>query len=242
MHKIFYSLVLFVCCISCKSNSAQNVKTLEVAVYKKQIESKKDIQIVDVRTKEEYDSGHLANAINIDYDASDFKNKILALNKSTPTYVYCLAGSRSASAIDIMAKNGFTEIYNMKGGINKWRAKKFPLQMSGTASTAKGEMTNMTMDDFNLLCKGPTPVLFDFSSEHCIPCKQLAPILKEVEEEYAGKIIIIPIDIEKNRTLTNDINITSVPYLIYYVNGKLTMNIEGLTDKKNLVKALGLKK
>jgi rhodanese-related sulfurtransferase len=76
--------------------------------------------IIDVRTPEEYASGHLINAINIDYNSPDFGKIIDKLDKTAYYIVYCRTGARSASASQIMLHQGFIHIINMTGGITEW--------------------------------------------------------------------------------------------------------------------------
>ncbi len=239
MNKIFSVLILFICCISCESNSAQSTGDLEVKTYREQITSKKDIQIVDVRTAGEYESGHLSGALNIDYNGNDFEQKILTLDKSKPTYIYCLSGGRSASAMAFMVKNGFRNVYNMKGGIMQWKAASLPLENKNSV-TANTGWAGMTKNEYDQLTQSKIPVLFDFKAKWCGPCKQLTPVLEEIEKEYTGKIKIVQIDIDENKSLADELKIRSIPFMIFYKDGKLTMNIEGLTDKKNLIRSLGL--
>lgn len=76
--------------------------------------------VLDVRTRAEYAAGHLAGARNIDVEAADFPAKIAALPKDSPYAVYCRSGNRSATALAIMQKAGFTSVYHLGGGINAW--------------------------------------------------------------------------------------------------------------------------
>jgi rhodanese-related sulfurtransferase len=78
------------------------------------------IHIIDVRTPEEYISGHLINAINIDYYSPDFVKNIDKLDKTAYYIVYCRTGARSASASQIMLQQGFIHVINMTGGITEW--------------------------------------------------------------------------------------------------------------------------
>ena len=78
--------------------------------------------IIDVRTPAEYAGGHLAEAVNIDFNAPDFKDKINLLDKSKTYFVYCRTANRSSSAVKVMAEIGFKDIYNMTGGITEWQA------------------------------------------------------------------------------------------------------------------------
>lgn len=72
--------------------------------------------LVDVRTEEEFDQGHLCGALNIDFKADDFKSTIQKLPKSTPVYLYCRTGRRSESAATLLEELGFENITNLEGG------------------------------------------------------------------------------------------------------------------------------
>ena len=86
-----------------------------------------DFIVIDVRTPEEYASGYIDAAINIDYYAADFREQLAALDKDKTYLIYCRTGRRSADARDIMAELGFREIYNMSGGIVSWEAEGLPV-------------------------------------------------------------------------------------------------------------------
>ncbi len=76
--------------------------------------------VLDVRTPEEFKTGHLANAVNINYNAPDFAAEVNKLDKSKTYLVYCQRGARSAGASGVMAGNGFNTIYSLRGGLNAW--------------------------------------------------------------------------------------------------------------------------
>jgi rhodanese-related sulfurtransferase len=78
---------------------------------------KSDIILLDVRTKKEYNDGHLENAILMNMRSPDFSKNIKDLNKDNTYYVYCHSGARSTSAVRLMRKEGFSKAYNIKGGI-----------------------------------------------------------------------------------------------------------------------------
>jgi len=77
--------------------------------------------IIDVRTADEYNAEHLDGAINIDFYASDFADRLDKLDKSKVYLLYCRSANRSHQALEIMEDLGFTEAYNMTGGINAWK-------------------------------------------------------------------------------------------------------------------------
>ncbi len=78
------------------------------------------VVILDVRTPEEFATGHLPGAINIDVEAADFTNQIAALDKTATYAVYCRSGNRSAVAMNEMAGEGFTDLADLAGGITAW--------------------------------------------------------------------------------------------------------------------------
>ena len=80
--------------------------------------------LLDVRTSQEFDKGHVEGARNIDYFSKSFKSELDKLDKSIPVYVYCRSGGRSAKAMQIMKEMGFVTIYNLQGGFLAWSQKK----------------------------------------------------------------------------------------------------------------------
>jgi rhodanese-related sulfurtransferase len=96
--------------------------------FQAKLSSMSEKTILDVRTHKEYSSGHLKDAVCMDYYNDDFKQKVDQLDRSKPVFVYCAAGSRSESAGKILAQMGFKEIYNLKGGINAWIKDNQPIE------------------------------------------------------------------------------------------------------------------
>lgn len=69
--------------------------------------------VLDVRTAEEYSTGHIKNSSNIDFLKSDFKEQVLKLDKTKSYKLYCRSGNRSAKALSLMKSLGFTDIENL---------------------------------------------------------------------------------------------------------------------------------
>lgn len=107
---------------------AQDVKRLDPQNFDLKLKQSKDPILVDVRTAGEYEQGHLANALLIDIYSNDFKSRLSKLDKSKPVFVYCKAGSRSGSAVDVLLEMGFKEIYDLSGGIIAWRQANKPIE------------------------------------------------------------------------------------------------------------------
>lgn len=85
------------------------------------ISKKNKIQLLDVRTAQEYKSGHISNATNIDvYKFEESETALNKLKKDEPIYVYCRSGQRSSYAAKYLQKMGFRKVYNLKGGYLDW--------------------------------------------------------------------------------------------------------------------------
>ena len=106
--------------------SQQSFKDADVSEFAELIKGE-GVQLIDVRTAEEYAEGHLEGATNIDFKKDDFMKLALAkLDKDLPVAVYCRSGRRSASAAKQLTEAGFT-VTNMLGGIIAWEKSKMPI-------------------------------------------------------------------------------------------------------------------
>ncbi len=93
----------------------------EVAIH---IEQSPKPVIVDVRSSLEYSSGHIAGAEH--YALGNEANVIREVDKSSPVILICKTGHRSQAAAHTLLKNGFTDLYHLEGGMNRWRKEGFP--------------------------------------------------------------------------------------------------------------------
>lgn len=102
------------------STTNENTKLLSPEEFKEHI-SKKKIQLIDVRTSREFKSSRINGAKNIDFYSGSFASEFNKLNKNKPVYIYCRTGSRSRHASNKLYELGFKEIYDLQGGIVRWK-------------------------------------------------------------------------------------------------------------------------
>lgn len=134
----FAIVCMIVCSISCKGQNTSaevdttptlekatvvSYKNVDVTEFNKAIENGKEIILLDVRTPEEIADGKVPEAIEYNYYDEDFADKINAMDKDKSYYIYCRSGGRSAKTAQMMIKNGFSEVYNLKGGYTAWSKK-----------------------------------------------------------------------------------------------------------------------
>ena len=87
-----------------------------------------EVVLLDVRTPEEFAEAHVPGSVNIDFYAADFAEQLDTLGKDVPYVVYCRSGNRSDSTMDIMRDLGFSEVWDVDGGIIAWSQAGLPLE------------------------------------------------------------------------------------------------------------------
>ena len=102
-----------------KLSITQNIEVVNAEMFHKKLEND-SIQIIDVRTPDEFNGGTLEGAMNIDYYAANFKEEISKLDKDKTTLIFCHSGGRSGKASKILGDLGFIEVYDLKGGYSGW--------------------------------------------------------------------------------------------------------------------------
>lgn len=217
--------ILFGSC-SDAQNKSSNLSAAEYALKMKEIPN---APVVDVRTPEEFDNGHLPKAKNINWNGNNFETKIGGLDKAKPVFVYCLSGGRSGSAAKKMRGMGFREVYELDGGILKWRGANLP------EAGKENNLVGMSKAQFNQLLVSDKPILIDFYAEWCGPCRKMKPYFEEITKEMADKVKVIRIDGDANQALMKEMDIDALPTLFLYKNKKQTWRNTGYLSKEEIV-------
>jgi len=103
-----------------EQNLPDEIQVMDREAYKNAI-TKGKVQLVDVRTKREFLSGHIKGAKSIDFfQGSAFDSAFSKLKKDAPVYIYCQSGNRSQKAARKLVKMGFTKVYDLRGGYGSW--------------------------------------------------------------------------------------------------------------------------
>lgn len=124
---IFLSLVFALSLTNCANENQSEIKVISPEEMQTLLELD-DVQIVDVRTPEEYKDGFIDNSQNIDFNSPTFDEDITKLDKSKPVILYCKSGGRSAKCSQKLKEAGFVKIYDLEGGITQWKFKGFELE------------------------------------------------------------------------------------------------------------------
>ena len=232
IRNIIYSLTALLL-VSCSSESikAQAIRDINAVEFNKLINTEQGI-ILDVRTLDEVNAGHIEDATNINFYASDFTTKLNLIRKDVPIYVYCRSGGRSAKAVRKMQELGFDKVYNLLGGFSEWESNNFKVVLSEDKIVEKQK--SISVSEFSEMIQSNDFVLVNFSTQWCVPCRKMKPIIEEIKEENKN-IKVVFVDADINKDLLKHYTVKGVPVFIVYKNGVENFRHVGMIDKLELL-------
>ena len=241
MRMVLFSTAIFIALGACSQQPAKSqgksvvVENLTTSAFESRMKSTPAKIVLDVRTDEEFNSGHLQGAVNMNVNDPSFGDRLKQLDTTQPIFVYCLAGGRSARAAEILKDMGFPAVYNMEGGMSRWTYENRAVE-SPDGAALKG----MKMAEFESLIAAAkdTLVLVDFWAKWCAPCKKIMAYLPEIEKANTGKLTVIKINYDDNTLLVKELGLDNVPYLFLYKNGKPVWKQSGYIESDALTSAI----
>jgi rhodanese-related sulfurtransferase len=231
-----FAMALFV--VACAQNNvntqnAQQPQTISAAQFKSAIE-KPGVQILDVRTAGEFQSGHIQNALQANWnDAKEFQDRTQHLDKSKPVYVYCQAGGRSAAAQSFLTEKGYI-VVNLEGGMSNWKMNQLPVEGNANA-------VQMRVADFVKVITENKMVLVDIGATWCPPCRKMQPIVDQIKKEQGSNVYFLAVDGGVDMDVMKHLQFESLPTFIIYKNGKEVWRKQGIVAAEEFQKVLGTK-
>lgn len=218
-------LVSLVCCLCLVQLHAQ--QGLPVNDFEKLLKAGQS-QVLDVRTAEEFKTGHLANALQADWlKKEQFYDRVKYLDKTKPVLVYCASGVRSAQAAQWMKDNGFSNVQNLNGGMAAWKR-------ADKAVEAPANLPQMSWANYLVHTAGAKVVLVDFGAEWCPPCKKMEPVLAQLKKESPVPYSFLKVDGGNDVDVMKAAAVDGIPTFIIYRNGKETWRKQGIVDLAEL--------
>ncbi len=221
MKRLIFLLSLSIYLSACAQTTPQKTLVTPLA-FQQEITAKK-VQLVDVRTPEEFKEGKIDGAINIDYKSKNFMEDMSHLDKSEPVYIYCFGGGRSADAAKMMVEKGYN-IVELEGGILNWRKNELPV--------ADDKAQTDEVKNYSELMKKDKIVVIDFYADWCTPCKRMIPSLEKLDKET--DVTVIRINADKNPDLCKKEGVTGLPVVKYYKDGVFVTRTDGFIAEKEL--------
>jgi thioredoxin 1 len=240
--KYFIALLSFAACLSaCEPPQSQtslkapgNLENVDAHQFKKAIEEGDGI-ILDVRTPGEVASkGYIQNASLLDFYDPDFSTKVNLISKEKDIYLYCASGGRSVEVVQMLEKSGFGKIYHLEKGLMEWEKEGFDLVKEAFAKDEKIE--ELSLEEFeSMLAVDDRPILIDFHTVWCAPCRKMAPVIDEVEVEMQDRAIVKRIDLDRSQEVGKAYEIQGVPVFIVFKEGKEIWRHNGIISKEALI-------
>lgn len=123
---LLLALALPLCALSLHAEETPKIVTAEEAAAT--LKTRKDITVLDLRTPDEFKSGHIAGARNIDFLGDDFAQQIAALDKSKTYLIHCAGGGRSTQAVAEFQKQKIGDVLHLKSGLSAWQKSGQPVE------------------------------------------------------------------------------------------------------------------
>ena len=207
--------------------SGQNKAVLPAAEFQEQIKPT-GVQILDVRTSQEYNAGHITHAFLADWlNEKQFKERVEHLDKTRPLFVYCGSGVRSNDAAKWLRNNGFQQVYELQNGIIGWKRNKNPLE---TEISTK----QLTKIEYKAMVTAAPLVLIDFGAKWCPPCRKMEPVLEQLQTELHGKFVLQKIDAGIQIDIMEQLDVKELPTFILYKAGNEVWRKTGLVGLEEL--------
>ena len=191
--------------------------------------------LLDVRTPEEINNGHLKDASFIDFYDEDFELKASWIKKNQPIYIYCHGGGRSSKAAGKLLDLGFKEVYNLLGGYSNWIDQKLPTVERMHKKTSN--LKSYSIKNIENLLSEESQILMIFKTPWCLPCKQLEPVLDSFSMMWP-KWKVLKINMDNNKDLAKKYGVQSVPTILSFNNNQLSYKHVGYLDYESLISKL----
>jgi len=219
---------IFVLMACSESNPNLVVAQMNPIDFQKQlVQDDSSVLLLDVRTPEEFEGGHIQNAINLDYNHSNFESQISNLDKSKKVFVYCLSGGRSSAAVSALEQKGFTNVAELEGGMMAWR--------NAGMKEVFGKATKVvTRTSVASVIASKDLVLLDFFAEWCVPCKKMKPMLTQFEQETKEELVFLRVDADQSAEEVKKYGVNVLPTFVLFKAGKEVWRKEGAVTRDEL--------
>jgi len=228
MKKLSSIMCILLIVLAMQAHAQQNQVTLSIDSIEAKINQSEQPQIIDARSAEEFAQNHLKSAINLSPEPAKAALQLNAFNKQQPVFVYAIGNYRSGLLAKKLRGQGFSQVYELPGGISNWIGSGKPIETSGHGG--------LSLADFNKLVAAEKLVLIDFGSKYCPGCIKMSPIIDSVKVETSVKVIRI--ELYDNTALANQLKIRVWPTIALYKNGELIWRKDGQILKDEIINAV----
>jgi rhodanese-related sulfurtransferase len=206
----------------------QNPDVISVDVFAAKINSQPAPQIIDVRTPQEFSINHIEGATYINLKDDNHLDGLKSFNKTKPVFIYAIQNSRPDQLAQELHANGYTEVYELKGGIASWIG-------SGNKYYTSVK-DNISLTDYKKTLADNKIVLVEIGTKYCGLCAKAKVIVDSLQEDHNSSYKVVQLELYNNPQLVSELGeVPSVPTILLYKDGQVIWKRSGLTfDKKDL--------
>jgi thioredoxin len=216
------------------ANTACAQKKLAAKTFSDKLKTTPNAFLLDVRTPAEVSRSYIKNAVFMDIHDSLFEKRIAGIDKKLPVFVYCAIGVRSNDAAVMLHRLGFSEVYDLKGGIINWKLAGLPVVKGKDYDDRRG----MSKTEFLTSIKDKPLVFIDFYAPWCAPCQIMVPALDSMKTEMKDSVYIVKINADENLGLMKELNFNNLPYIMMYKNGENIFRQDGFMSRNDMQAAI----
>jgi thioredoxin 1 len=188
-------------------------------------------QLLDIRSSDLFEKGHLKKAYNIDLASEEFESMLLQYyDVNKPLFIYCQTGKSSIQSEKYFEEMGYKDIKILVGGFEKWTVSSKPYVSSQNTTRP---LAYMTIQNLNEAIKTNEWVLVDFYADWCGPCKKMEPILQKIKSENKN-LTLLKIDSDKNASIVEKYEVEEIPTFLIFHNGKQVWRRTGLLTENEI--------
>lgn len=229
--KNFWILTGAILLASCGAGSGKTAQ-LEIEEFKSGIEES-NVQIVDIRSEEEFKAGHIDNAINIDISSKSFDSLNDKIYPDLPVYIYGKNEELSKQASEKLIAQGFKQVRELKGAFQSWVKAGLPVVEYTPPKVYESDTI-----PFEKARMGNKLVLVDFNATWCKPCKILEPTIHKIHDTREKDVMVYSIDTDLREDLAREYSARSIPLLVYIKNNKVLYRSEGVVSESEINKKI----
>lgn len=224
-----FSLLTLLLMTACMGGPADKVQAVAVDDLEQAMRPYANLQVVDLRSPEDYLESHLPGAINIDRNSPTFEKELAGLNPGRPVYFYCANGMTSAEVIKNLPKSSYVKIYDVTGGFAAWSGAGKKLSRVDRVSRPEP----VTRSEYDALVKKNDYILLQFSPSSVDPevLKKLDSMMESIVKKKSGEIAFRKYNYRDQVSLARDLKVNNLPTLILYRQGTEVWRYEGMPDK-----------
>jgi rhodanese-related sulfurtransferase len=205
-----------------------NPDLISVDSFAAKISKQQTPQIIDVRTPQEFSINHIEGATYVNLKDDNHLDGLKSFNKTKPVFIYAIQNNRPDQLAQELHANGYTEVYELKGGIASW--------IGNGQKYYTSVKDNISLTDYKKTLADNKIVLVEIGTKYCGLCAKAKVIIDSLQDDHNSSYKVVQLELYNNPQLVSELGeVPSVPTILLYKDGQVIWKRSGLTfDKKDL--------